>query len=95
MPTKVLPLNEQNYSDCVQILIDYEDCLDNVFTQAGQDLDTTRSIHIGGDQLTRERFSGAKSLKSGCFTAKERFDHLGPITFELWHTAMNYLKLVF
>jgi hypothetical protein len=95
MPTKVLPLNEQNYSDCVKILIDYEDCLDNVFTQAGQDLDATRSVHIGGDQLTRERFSGAKSLKSGCFTAKERFDHLGPITFELWHTAMNYLKLVF
>ncbi|XP_062587879.1 uncharacterized protein LOC134249562 [Saccostrea cucullata] len=95
MPSKVLPLNEQNYADCVKILSEYEDTLENIFRQAGIDLDHARPIHIGGDQLTRERFSGAKSLKSGCFSAKERFDHLSPITFELWHTAMNFLKLIF
>jgi hypothetical protein len=28
-------------------------------------------------------------------TEKERFDNLYPITFEMWHTAMNFLLLIF
>ena len=36
-----------------------------------------------------------KVLRSGCATDKERFDNLYPITFEMWHTAMNFLLLIF
>ena len=31
-----------------------------------------------GDQLTRVRFAGAKDLRSGCHSAKQRLDHLYP-----------------
>jgi hypothetical protein len=33
--------------------------------------------------------------RSGCATEKEMFDHLYPITFEMWHTAMHFLLLIF
>ena len=52
-----------------------------------------QKVHVGEDLLTRERFTGAKGLRSGCATEKERFDHLYPITFEMW--PMNFLLLIF
>ncbi|OWF37960.1 hypothetical protein KP79_PYT14281 [Mizuhopecten yessoensis] len=54
-----------------------------------------RKVHIGGDQLTRERFSGAKALRFGSFDERSKISDLNPITFELWHMAMNFLTLVF
>ena len=54
----------------------------------------TLQIHIGGDQLTRERFSTAKSLRRGNLSPEARFDHLGPTTFELFHLDMNFLQQV-
>ncbi|KAL3886332.1 hypothetical protein ACJMK2_026332, partial [Sinanodonta woodiana] len=52
-------------------------------------------LHIVGDQLAREIFSGAKGLHQGAFDARERLRDLYPITFELWHTAMNYLTMAY
>lgn len=51
-------------------------------------------MHIGGDQLTRERFSGAKRLRAllsrnACLTEKQRLQHMQPITFELWHAGIE------
>ena len=92
VPLPVLPLNEQKYSDVVQILDHYEDTISNFFEEAAS---TVQKVHVGGDLLTRERFTGAKGLRSGCATEKERFDNLYPITFEMWHTAMNFLLLIF
>ncbi|XP_070532786.1 uncharacterized protein [Ptychodera flava] len=99
--SKVIPLpvlvdcNEQNYSDVVQILEFYEETLNDVYTKADIPFDDKVKVHIGGDQLTRDRFSGAKRLRIGGATAMERFDHLSPITFEFFHMQMNYLQVFY
>lgn len=46
-----------------------------------------------GDQLTRVRLAGAKDLRAGCHSAKERLDHLYPFCIVDWHTKRSYLKV--
>ena len=46
-----------------------------------------------GDQLTRVRLAGAKDLRRGCHTAKERLDHLYPFSIVDWHTKRSFLKV--
>lgn len=87
----VLPFNEQKYADVVQILDHYEHYIEEIYQSAEVPL---AKVHIGGDQLTRERFSGAKRLRAilsrnACLTEKQRLQHMQPITFELWHAGMN------
>lgn len=74
----VLPLNEQSYSDVVQILDNYGEIVDQIKDMSGVEI---KSVQIGGDQLTWERFSGAKGLRVGCLRSKDRFENLYPITF--------------
>jgi hypothetical protein len=50
-------------------------------------------VHIGGDQLTRERLFDAKRLLIGAPTADGRFDDLSPITSEYFHMAVSYKNL--
>lgn len=68
----VLPFNEQKYADVVQILDHYEQYIEEIYQSAEVPL---AKVHIGGDQLTRERFSGAKRLRAllsqnACLTEK-------------------------
>ena len=46
-----------------------------------------------GDQLTRVRFAGAKDLRAGCHSAKQRLDHLYPFCIVDWHTKRSFLKV--
>jgi hypothetical protein len=46
-----------------------------------------------GDQLTRVRFAGAKDLRAGCHSAKDRLDHLYPFCIVDWHTKRSFLKV--
>ncbi|XP_071153480.1 uncharacterized protein [Mytilus edulis] len=94
-PLPVLHLNEQKYDDVVQIMDYYENFLSDTYEKAGLDFNNNTHVHCGGDQLTRERYSGAKRLRSGAATPSNRFEHLSPITFELFHMQMNYVKLIF
>ena len=46
-----------------------------------------------GDQLTRVRFAGAKDLRAGCHSAKQRLDHIYPFCIVDWHTKRSFLKV--
>ena len=46
-----------------------------------------------GDQLSRVRFAGAKDLRSGCHTPKDRFDHIHPFRIVDWHSKRSFLKV--
>ncbi|CAC5378815.1 unnamed protein product [Mytilus coruscus] len=55
------------------------------------DLDNLQ-VPVGGDQLTRVRLQGAKSLRAGAFTAEDRLEHLTPIVVEMFHTLQDFLE---
>lgn len=94
---KVIPLpiqhrNEQKYCDVVEILDSYQELCENTYEACGK---PCQKIHIGGDQLTRERFTGAKRLRAAALTASECYENLYPVTFELFHLQMALLTLFY
>lgn len=64
---------------------------------ATSDFDPLQGVKIPcfGDELTRVRFAGARDLRSGCHTAKQRLDHLYPYRIVGWHTKRSFLKVFF
>lgn len=92
IPLPILHKNEQKYTDVIDILDSYQEVCESVHVASNKELKT---IHIGGDQLTRERFSGAKKLRAAAFTEKERLESLNPITFEIFHLQMAVLTMFF
>ncbi|CAC5418716.1 unnamed protein product [Mytilus coruscus] len=88
--------NEAKYADCVQIMASYEDHLSTWYRKAGRggDLDNLQ-VPVGGDQLTRVRLQGAKSLRAGAFTAEDRLEHLTPIVVEMFHTLQDFLEKMY
>ena len=61
------------------------------------DTDPLKDVKIPcfGDELTRVRFAGARDLRSGCHTPKQRLDHLYPYRIVGWHTKRSFLKVNF
>lgn len=94
IPLPVLYKNEQSYKDVVEILEFYEELVLDICQKSDKD-ETIFFIHVGGNQLTRERFSGAKAMRAHEDERKDRFENLSPITFELFHMQMNFLKMAF
>lgn len=90
----VLCKNEQSYAEVVDIMDSYEDHIVDIYRKANFNLDGVK-VHIGGDQLTRERFSGAKRVRQQAATERERFLHLSPITFEFFHLQMAFLTMFY
>ncbi|CAC5402623.1 unnamed protein product [Mytilus coruscus] len=92
----MLPLslnNECSYDGCVRIMDEYIEMINRWYRKAGRaaELDTLQ-IPVGGDQLTRVRFQGAKTLRAGAHTKQERFDQLYPMVIELFHTLQDFLE---
>ncbi len=94
-PLHALPLNEQHYGDVVQILAEYVTKMEAVHQEAGISTDDMPTIQIGGDQLTRERFSSAKLLRLGVDSPSDRFAKLTPVASHFFHMAMKLLKVCF
>ena len=46
------------------------------------------SVPFEGGQMTRVLFDGAKDLRVGADTPKQRFNHCSPFVSELFHTKM-------
>lgn len=95
VPLEVLFLNEQYYADVAQILHHYAQTVESVFDEANVELTPSHKVPLGGDQLTRERFSGAMNLMIGAPNDRDAYKHLGPVTFEFFHMMMAYLQLMF
>ena len=95
IPLHVLPYNEMQYGDVVRILNEYIIKMESIYEQAAISKDSMPSIQIGGDQLTRERFSSSKLLRIGTNSQSNRFDRLTPISCEFFHMAMKILKVCF
>ena len=67
-------------------------CSKQFYFHSAWELDSLQ-IPMGGDQLTRERFQGAKSLRAGTHTRQERFEQLYPMIMELFHTLQDFLEV--
>ena len=52
-------------------------------------------MHICVDQLTRDRFYGAKRLRAAALSPSERLENLSPFTFELFNLQMTNLAAFF
>ena len=81
----VLLRNEQYCQDVVYILEFYTNTVVDGYNKAGRQVTEETRIHIGGDQLTRERFSGAKAMRAHDNDPHDRFQCLRPISFEVSH----------
>ena len=57
--------------------------------------DPLQNVRIScfGDQLTRVRLAGAKDLRSGCHTPRDRLEHIHPVRIVDWHTKRSLLKV--
>ena len=66
------------------------------FPPVASDCDPLHGVKVPcfGDQLTRVRFAGARDLRAGCHSAKQRLDHLYPICIVDWHTKRSFLKVL-
>ena len=60
-----------------------------------QNEDPVMNVHIPcfGDQLTRVRMAGAKNLRAGAHSPKDKFEHLYPFRIVHWHFKKSYLKV--
>ena len=96
LPIATIPFNEQYYDDDVKILLYFQNKLKSAYQKAGMELAPTTKWQVGGDLLTRERFSTTIHTRlRNCFD-DERISHLGPVTMEFLHLMMNVLtKLVY
>ncbi|XP_069125349.1 uncharacterized protein [Argopecten irradians] len=85
--------NEVSYEGCIHIMDEYVKMVNSWYSKAGRggELEDLK-IPIGGDQLTRCRLQGAKSLRAGAHTQQERFEQLYPIIIELFHTLQDFLE---
>ncbi len=93
-PVIILPIlfeDEMKYEDVLQIMDWYEQLICKVYGKEAH----IPNVHVGGDQMTRDRLSGGKRLRACAETPSLRYEHLSPITFEFFHLQMNVLGYIF
>lgn len=100
----VQPFNQAKHADVIQYLDYLESLLVQIYSPTGSTFGNgTDNKHrmqdqilngvkvpLGGDQLGRERVTGAKKLRLGCDSASARLEHIEEMP-ELWHTKQAFL----
>ncbi|XP_033729432.1 uncharacterized protein LOC117318570 [Pecten maximus] len=87
--------NEVSYDGCIHIMDEYVKMVNHWYSKAGRGCELEDlKVPVGGDQLTRCRLQGAKSLRAGAHTQQERFEQLYPIVIELFHTLQDFLEVI-
>jgi hypothetical protein len=90
VPLPILHKNEQKYEDVMCIMDWYESLLSNIYLPCGIDIP---KVQVGGDQLTRERLSGAKRLRATSPSENQRY--MSPIVNYYFHLEMKILQHFF
>ncbi|XP_063410391.1 uncharacterized protein LOC134693486 [Mytilus trossulus] len=90
---KIMFKDESKNEDCLNIMSDYEDQIIELYTKAygNADMLDRHGVVLGGDMLTRERLQNAKNIRLLALTPRCRFQHLAPVTCELWHVKQDLL----
>ncbi|VDI79977.1 Hypothetical predicted protein, partial [Mytilus galloprovincialis] len=90
---KIMFKDESKNEDCLNIMSDYEDQIIELYTKAygNTDMLDRHGVVLGGDMLTRERLQNAKNIRHLALTPRGRFQHLAPVTCELWHVKQDLL----
>jgi hypothetical protein len=68
IPLSVLPKNEQKYTDVIDILDSYEHLVSDIYGD-----EPNIKVHIGGDQLTRERGFRGEKITKRCIDCQRTF----------------------
>ncbi|CAG2194770.1 unnamed protein product [Mytilus edulis] len=91
---KIMFKNESKNEDCLDIMGEYEDQIIDLHTKAYGNTDNLDKygVVLGGDMLTRERLQNAKNITYLAPTPRGRFEHLAPVTCELWHVKQDLLS---
>ena len=106
----VQPFNQSKHADVIQYLDYLESFLAEVHAPENQHVPENESsnarqarldrnlngikVPLGGDQLGRERVTGAKKLRLGCDSATARLEHIEEMP-ELWHAKQAFLSVSF
>jgi hypothetical protein len=96
-PTGVINKNEMKATDVVDILEKYTQDLKTVYKIADKNINKANVIHIGGDQLTRERFSMGINTRLANPFPEKLLSGLGrvAVTMEFFHLDMNFLQMIY
>lgn len=106
----VQPFSQSKHADVVQYLDYLESFLSEVHAPENEEVPENESsntrqarldqnlkgikVPLGGDQLGRERVTGAKKLRLGCDSATARLEHIEEMP-ELWHAKQAFLSVSF
>ena len=104
----VQPFNQSKHADVIQYLDYMEGLLGTIYTPEDHQVPANESteekqarmdrilngvkVPLGGDQLGRERVTGAKKLRLGCGSATARLEYIEEMP-ELWHAKQAFLSV--
>ena len=104
----VQPFNQAKHADVIQYLDYLEILPATVYAPEGHEFpanETTEErrawmdtiltdvkVPLGGDQLGRERVTGAKKLRLGCDSSIARLEHIEEMP-ELWHAKQSFFSV--
>jgi hypothetical protein len=96
-PMGVINKDEMKATDVVDILEKYTQYMKTLYKNADKNINKADVIHIGGDQLTRERLSMGINTRLANPFPEKLLNELGrvAVTMEFFHLDMNFLQKIY